>query len=156
VGSEMCIRDRILTTIIVITNKAISKRLETHNLEYSLIAARVVNNPMCLAYQECSPNGENCKTYPGIIDKQRFTKDILESCLVSTDMRELGVMATLQEKGQIKPKIIYANQTNYEDFAPLSFSNLYVKVNKTMYVIIKDGDKRIPGILSVVVTGETR
>ncbi len=142
----------ILGIIVIITNSAFSKKLDTHNLEYSIISARIVNNPFCLAYED----KDTKRIYPGIIDISKFEENKLQECIITTDeLRPLGVRLELKTvNSNYEP--IFLNEENYLDYSVLSFSELFVLENRSMYVLIKQGDELVPGILNFAVAGETQ
>lgn len=138
----------IITAVMVIVNRALSKKLDTHNLEYSILAARIVNNPLCLAYQD----KDTLKVYPGIINLDNYNNESLKECLVSTEEKPLGIKVDLSNH-----PTLYVERQNYEDFGPLAFSNLYVQVDKKIYVLIQEKNgKKTPALLTISITGKKR
>lgn len=140
----------LLIFLIYLVNVFTLNRLDTQNLEASLIVDRIVYSRNCISYYD----GNIDRPYPGIIDIKRFKSNILDSCIyygkdpLGEDIENVYTAAkvTLTDIENGEAKEIYHNKDRYENWA------LYVGLEgaggtrsykETNYVLIMNDDGEI-------------
>lgn len=79
----------LMTLFYVFARETTDEYFIANGLEDFVFAQRFLNNPSCFTYQDI----DTLRTYPGIIDTGKFTKENLEKCY-SSDKK--GFMLTLK------------------------------------------------------------
>ena len=139
---------RILMLVIIVAVvhfikiSALNNALQSYDTEFYVENAKLLYSPDKLAYKSLVTG----RTEPGIIDIEKFTEDNLNK----SSGKDIPLKLTLTREDNNEVKEIYQDKARYDLLEPLTFSNQYDILNKTHYVLIKDGDNLIPGKLNIV------
>jgi hypothetical protein len=132
----------IVAVIHFIKVAALNNALQTYDTEFYIENTKLLYSPEKLAYQSLVTG----RTQPGIIDMEKFTEDNLNR----SSGRKIPLKLTLTGQDNKMIREIYQDKGMYELLEPLTFSKQYDILNKTHYVLIRDGDNILPGKLNIV------
>jgi len=112
---------------------------------------RTVYSPSSFIYT----NPITQRSYPGIIDSERFNSEVLEKAFNYTQ-NNLAARFELINLDNDEQKEIYLNKKWYERWQPLTKFEQYDKDVKERYVLIKNKEKLSNGLLKfkVVISNE--
>ncbi|MBI2128623.1 hypothetical protein HYU07_00140 [Candidatus Woesearchaeota archaeon] len=138
----------IVFSILFLITFFFNLKNETTDLRIALFANRILYSPDGITYN--SP--ETDRSYPGIIDLQKFDSAALEKAIFYNDEKGDAVIAAklrlLDEKGKEIKSLIY-NEKTYNNIQPISFASGYARTFKTMYVLMHDNGKFTPAKLEM-------
>lgn len=144
----------VVFILIFFINSALTKMLNTENLELDLIAARIINSPSCLAMQKTIEVYEEdvyntVRVYPGIIELDKYNeKSLNKTCIIQEGAPAIGIKIKINGMNEL-----YINKEYYEDTEPLTFSDKYYKLRKVLpiQVVDKNGKKETKTLEVIVV-----
>jgi hypothetical protein len=121
------------------TTSILIDKTSTHNMEYTLMNNQIIEG---LSYK----NPYTGRIELGIIDANKFNKDLFKTIEIPPEMNELGIKIILIRKG--KKKIISYNEGYHNKFYELrDFSHKLW--NTDNYILVKDNDQLENGQLTV-------
>jgi len=127
----------VASMIIIIVNIPLSSEFKTDGLRHSLLRQHLIYDENCLAYN-------NERTYPGIVDINKFTLANLEKCFSTQNYGAQLILST------DKSSIIKLNEKlNKFEFC-FDKKNFYCS-NTTYYVLVKENDIEKQGILNIAI-----
>ena len=139
------IRITMLIAVVAVINfikaAALEQSLQTYDTEFYILNTKVLYSPAGLAYQSPTTG----RTYPGIIDMN----DMNETKLNTTITQNIPTKITVTDMSHETIKEIYFNRERFEILGPLTFSKKYDLINKTNYVLIKEGNELKQGLLTI-------
>ena len=104
-------------------------------MQAEFLSLRFINSPDCFAYQ----NGD--RTYPGVIDSQKFTEETLRKCYPVNSKKDINVGLKLKNSNKEITNIKY--YINHRDFT----------LQKS--VLVKRGKKITPELLEIGIQMKT-
>lgn len=126
--------------VIAIINVYRVDKLDVQQIESSLLLDRILYSRNCISYV----NPDTTRSYPGIIDLNRFSSDNLESCLYYEDEnRNNAAKLILEDLDGNSIKTVFYNKKWYENWYPLigiSGSGGTKLFSERNYVLIKEDD----------------
>jgi len=125
----------IASTIIIIVYIPINYEFKIDGLRHSLLRQHLIYDKNCLAYADE-------RTYPGIIDLNKFSKANLERCF---DAKDYGLQLTLKTNSLSTIKL--NEQLNKFEFC-FDKKNFYC-TNTTLYVLVNNNGNIEPGVLKI-------
>lgn len=138
---------RIIMLILVsvslwmIKERAVTKMIDTHGLEFNLLFERVLYSPNGIIYVDADTN----RAYPGIIDISKFNEDSLNRIFQG------GSKFAFRLK--LNDKIIYYNEEFFNDAEPL-LPLKYKKIERNEYVLVYENSKTSNGLLNIFMVYE--
>jgi len=114
---------------------------DTRNL---IFVKRLLYSPNSFSYTDNITG----RTYPGIIDINRFDSDILAKAF-NFSKNNIAAKIELTNLENNEKKEIYLNQKWYERWHPLTKFEQYEKKIKQRYVLINDNGKLKEGLLRI-------
>ena len=130
----------VVMIIVWIVNSNMDEKLDLKDLRFYPYAERFLFSPNCFIVSD------EYRSYPGIIDKTKFTKENLDECM---SIIEHPIAAKLTLTQDVNEDIIFFNEEYYEDLIPLTFSKDYFYVSKKYYVLTQTEDNREPSNLFI-------
>ena len=140
--------------VVFFVNSIIKENIEVGELELTLLTARAINSPYCLAKMDRIK--EVYRVYPGVIDLSKYSTEYLEeNCYIKSLDPKIkdffGVKIQLNGK-----EPIYANKEYYEDIEPLSFASRYIKIEKSLPVQVFEKGKYVTSSIEIIAVQKKR
>lgn len=130
----------VVFSILLLTEYFFNLKTETTDLRIGLFINRVFYSPNGISYT--SP--ETGRSYPGIIDLEKFSSGNLEKAMFYGDEKGNAIIAavlTLLDRNDKEIKSIYYNENTHKNIFPVSFASGYARDIKKFYVLIYDNGK---------------
>lgn len=123
-----------------IYSSAVRKEIDTSDITNDVYMMKFLSDSDCLAYDE------NGMVKTGVIDANKFSSDILDSCL-----KREGFSAKLILRYGNASMTIFNNEDDYGLDSRLCFSPKYKCESREFYVAINDDNKLYNGMINVSV-----
>lgn len=129
----------IVTVIIAVIFYYLNEKIETDELEYRIIITKFLYSPQCLACQD------ELKTYPALIDFDKFEKSRLQGCGINDIY---GVKLTLRDLQGTALKTIDYNPYKTALLPVCSSLKDFKCTEKTIFALYKTGNEIKPALLT--------
>jgi len=133
----------LIVTILAMISVHFNRDIEINNMEAHVASMRFFFSPNCFSYSD------GTRTYPGIIDTNKFSETRLDNCMKDySNLR--GFDLILKEKDGSVINEVQLNK-NLVQFLPLCSLKKkdFECFSKREYVLIYDNNKIRPGILDI-------
>jgi len=120
---------------------ALNNALQTYDTEFYILNTKMMYSPTGLAYESTATG----RTYPGMIDIEKLDEAYINNSMT----RNIPSRFTLTDENGVVIKQEYHNKERYNILEPLTFAKQYNLLNKTQYVLIKQGEQTKPGFLTI-------
>ena len=132
----------VVIFIAVVVDVHLNREIKTNELESHLLTTRLIYSPNCFLYQN------EIRKYPGIIDLDKFDKNIIERCLINKE--NTGFIIDLKEINGTSIKTININE-DISDF--LKFCNVKRKrfdcYFDEKYILLEENNEIKPALLNI-------
>ncbi|MBT7391524.1 hypothetical protein HN827_01740 [archaeon] len=120
--------------------------LKTHGVENLIVIKRMIYSPELLTFQDPITK----RTYPGIIDINKFNVDQLEKKIYNKNNRVAATIDLINlETDELKT--IYINEKKAKTWEDYEQIGNFDTTNIKRYVQIYDNGKLVPGLLKITV-----
>lgn len=133
-------------TIYAFASYGTKTTLDIQKTKDLLFTERIIYSPSAFIYT----NPVTKRSYPGIIDPERFNQEVLDKAL-NYSKNNIAAKLTLKNLDNNETKEIYLNKKGYDRWEPLTKFEQYNKNTEERYVLIKNKERLSKGLLEVEV-----